>query len=255
MINGQTVTVVMPAYNASATLARTVAELDRRIVDTVLVVDDHSDDATADHARALGFPVVEHDRNRGYGANQKTCYTWALDHQADIIVMVHPDYQYTPRLVPALAAMVAYGVYDVALASRILDGGARTGGMPRYKYVANRALTIIENACLGLHLSEYHTGYRAFTRRVLEAIPFQANADDFLFDNQILAQIAAAPFRIGELACPTHYAADSSSLTGRAAVRYGLGVLRTALTYGFARWVGIPVGSPLPLESSSESVR
>lgn len=236
MLNGRTVTVVLPAYNAARTLARTVAALDRACVDDIILVDDASADATVAEARRLGLAIVVHDRNRGYGANQKTCYRTALARGADIIVMVHPDYQYTPRLVPALAAMVAYGPYDVALGSRILGGGARRGGMPRYKYVANRLLTAVENGLTGLRLSEYHTGFRAFARRVLETVPFDRNADGFVFDNQILLQAHAAGFRIGELQCPTRYAPDASSIAFGPSVRYGLGVLAAAARYRLHAW-------------------
>lgn len=236
MLNGQRIAVVLPAYNAGTTLQRTVREIDRTVVDEILLVDDHSQDDTASQARALGLTVIEHPENRGYGGNQKTCYTWALNTHVDVVIMVHPDYQYTPRLITALAAMIAYGTYDVVLASRILGRGARAGGMPRYKYVANRMLTAIENVCLGLKLSEYHTGYRAFARTVLETVNLEANSDDFVFDNQMIAQSAAAGFRIGELSCPTRYADDSSSISFRRSVRYGLGVLRTAVDFRLHRW-------------------
>lgn len=236
MINHQRIAVVLPAYNAALTLRRTLAELDRTVVDDVILVDDHSRDGTADLARGLGCHVVEHDRTVGYGGNQKTCYRTALKRGADVVIMLHPDYQYTPRLATALAAMIAYGTYDVALASRILGQGARAGGMPRHKYWANRGLTWIENWLLGLKLSEYHTGYRAFSRPVLETLRLDANSDDFVFDNQMLAQAAAAHFRIGEVSCPTRYAADSSSIAFRRSVVYGWGVLRTAWEYRLSRW-------------------
>lgn len=223
--------VVLPAYNAARTLERTLADLDRDVADDILLVDDGSSDATPALARRLGLHVIEHSANKGYGANQKTCYAAALDLGADIVVMVHPDYQYSPRLMPCLAAMVASGEYDVVLASRILGSTAVRGGMPRYKYFANRALTALENILLGARLSEYHTGYRAYSRHVLEAIPLGDLSDDFVFDNQILAQVHIARFRIGEVSCPTRYAADSSSIGFVDSLRYGIGVVRTAVAY------------------------
>lgn len=223
--------VVLPAYNAARTLERTVAELDRNVADDILLVDDGSDDDTPILARRLGLRVLQHTQNQGYGANQKTCYAAALALKADIVVMMHPDYQYSPRLMPCLAAMLASREYDVVLASRILGSTAVRGGMPRHKYVANRILTAFENVLLGARLSEYHTGYRAYSRRVLTSIRLGALSDNFIFDNQILAQVQAAGFRIGEVSCPTRYAADSSSIGFRASVRYGFGVLATALTY------------------------
>lgn len=236
MVNGHRIAVVLPAYNAAETLQRTVGEIDRKVVDDILLVDDGSTDGTVGEATRLGLLVVRHDRNRGYGANQKTCYREALRAGADIVVMLHPDYQYTPRLVTALAAMIAYGTYDVVLASRILGRGALAGGMPLYKYVFNRALTAVENVLLGIKLSEYHTGYRAYHRRVLEILPLDRNADDFVFDNQFIAQAVLAGFRIGEISCPTRYDPDSSSIAFWPSVRYGLGVLKTAVQYRLARW-------------------
>ena len=227
MLNGKRITVVLPAYNAAATLRRTVDELDRAIVDDVLLVDDASIDDTMEQAQQLGLTSIHHDRNRGYGANQKSCYTAALDLEADIVVMVHPDYQYSPLLVPALAAMVAYGEYDLVLGSRILAQDAVARGMPRYKFLANRALTLFENLALGQKLSEYHTGLRAYSRSLLESLPFDRNSDDFVFDNQIIAQAVVFGASIGELSCPTRYAVDSSSIGLRRSIRYGLGVLRT----------------------------
>ena len=218
----------MPAYNAAATLERTFSELDPAIVDRVLLVDDASHDETAELARRLGIETHIHPANRGYGGNQKSCYAAALAGEADIVVMVHPDYQYTPRLVPAMAAMIAHGDYDVVLGSRILGNGARRGGMPLWKYVANRALTLVENLLLGQKLSEYHTGLRAFRRNVLETLPLAANSDDFIFDNQILVQAFAAGFRVGELSCPTKYFPEASSINFRRSVRYGFGVLYVA---------------------------
>jgi glycosyltransferase involved in cell wall biosynthesis len=236
MIEGQRVVVVMPAYNAERTLRATFDELPRQCVDDVILVDDGSSDRTAPVARELGIPVLVHSRNRGYGANQKTCYREALRQGADIVVMLHPDYQYPPRLVLAMASMVATGLYDVVLGSRVLGGAARKGGMPLYKYVANRVLTLVENLLLGAKLSEYHTGYRAFSRRVLESLPLEENSDDFVFDNQMLAQALFFGFEIGEVSSPVRYFAEASSIPFRRAVRYGLGVLRTAVEFRAARW-------------------
>ena len=226
----------MPAYNAARTLRRTYEELPRQVVDAVVVVDDASDDGTASLARELGAIVVAHERNLGYGGNQKTCYRAALQLGAGVVVMIHPDYQYSPRLVTALAAMVAYGEYDVALGSRVLCGGARAGGMPLYKYVANRALTWLENVLVGARLSEYHTGLRAYARSVLEALPLAANSDDFVFDNQILAQAIYFGWRIGEISCPTRYFPEASSIGFARSVSYGLSVLATALAFRLQRW-------------------
>lgn len=231
MIGGLRVAVVLPAYNAERTLARTVAELDRQVADDILLVDDASTDATARLGRELGLHVVLHPRNVGYGGNQKTCYHTALARGADIVVMVHPDYQYSPRLMPSLAAMIASGEYDVALGSRILGNGAIRGGMPRYKYLANRILTASENVLFGTKVSEFHTGYRAYSRQALTDIRLDELSDNFVFDNQILAQVLAAGFRIGEISCPTRYDADSSSIGLAASLRYGVGVLATAVDY------------------------
>ncbi|MEZ5330913.1 MAG: glycosyltransferase family 2 protein [Thermoanaerobaculia bacterium] len=228
--------VVLPAYNAALTLERTVEELPRDLVDEVLVVDDASRDSTVEVARRLGLEVLIHDSNRGYGANQKTCYRAALDRGADVVVMLHPDYQYSPRLVAAMASMVVSGHYDVVLGSRILGRGALAGGMPLYKYIANRVLTLVQNWLMGLKLSEYHTGYRAFSRRVLETLPLAENSDGFVFDNQILAEAAWEGFSIGEISCPTRYFAEASSIGLAASCRYGLGVLGTALSFRAARW-------------------
>ncbi len=225
MLLGKRIVVVLPAYNAAQTLTRTVSEIDRAIVDQIILVDDSSDDRTVKVAQALDLPVIRHATNRGYGANQKTCYAAALDAEADIVVMVHPDYQYTPKLIPAMASMLVHDVYDMVLASRILGGGALRGGMPVYKYVANRSLTLVENVVTGMKLSEYHTGYRAFSRHVLTHIPFEKNSDGFIFDNQILLQAGAAGFRVGEISCPTRYSQDSSSINLRNSLRYGLGCL------------------------------
>jgi glycosyltransferase involved in cell wall biosynthesis len=226
----------MPAYNAETTLVRTVADLDRKIVDEIVLVDDASTDQTATLAHKLGLEPIRHERNLGYGGNQKTCYRRALELRADIIVMVHPDYQYTPLLVPAMASMIAYGVYDFVLGSRILAQDTVAGGMPRHKFVANRVLTLVENVVLAQKLSEYHTGLRAFSRTLLAALPFERNSDDFVFDNQIIVQAIAAGARIGELSCPTRYAGDSSSTELRRSIRYGLGVLRTCGEYRLNQW-------------------
>jgi glycosyltransferase involved in cell wall biosynthesis len=228
VIEGKRIAVVMPAYNAAKTLEATVRELPT-IVDTKILVDDHSRDETVRIARALGLEVILHERNYGYGGNQKTCYRAALASGADIIVMVHPDYQYNPRLVAAMAAMIVSGVYDVVLGSRILGGGALRGGMPRYKYIANRLLTAFENLLLGAKLSEYHTGFRGFSRTVLETLPLLENSDDFLFDNEMVVQTLYFGFRIGELSCPTRYFAEASSIGFVRSLRYGLGVLGATL--------------------------
>jgi glycosyltransferase involved in cell wall biosynthesis len=228
MIAEKTVAVVLPAYNAASTLKSTVDELPA-IVDYRILVDDASRDGTAGVARQLGLSTFVHDANYGYGRNQMTCYREALRVGADIVVMVHPDYQYTPRLVTAMASMIAYDVYDVVLGSRILGGTARSGGMPLYKYVANRLLTAAQNLMLGAKLSEYHTGYRAFSRRVLETLPLLENSDDFVFDNQMLTQCLYFGFRVGEVSCPTKYFPEASSISFRRSVRYGFGVLGTAL--------------------------
>lgn len=235
MIQGKRICVVMPAYNAAATLERTFRELDRTVVDRILLVDDASADETVVIARRLGIETHLHTVNRGYGGNQKSCYAAALAGPEEIVVMLHPDYQYTPRLVPAMAAMIAYGEYDVVLGSRILGHGALAGGMPRYKYIANRALTLIENLLLGQKLSEYHTGLRAFRREVLAQLPLERNSDDFVFDNEILVQAFAAKFRVGELSCPTKYFAEASSIHFAPSVRYGFGVLRAAFAGLLAR--------------------
>ncbi len=235
MINGKKIVVVLPAYNAEKTLAATVRELPD-LVDETILVDDYSKDGTVAVARSLGLSVHVHDRNRGYGGNQKTCYAQALARGADVVVMTHPDYQYSPLLVTAMASMVAYGVYDISLGSRILGGGALRGGMPRYKYVANRALTTFQNIVMGASLSEYHTGYRAFSRELLMALPLERNSDDFVFDNQMLAQAVLYGARIGEISCPTLYFPEASSINLRRSTIYGLGVLKTALQFRLAKW-------------------
>jgi glycosyltransferase involved in cell wall biosynthesis len=230
MINGKSLVVVMPAYNAAKTLEKTFRELPKG-VDVTILVDDHSTDETVAIAEKLGIRVFAHDRNYGYGRNQQTCYREALAAGADIVVMVHPDYQYTPLLVNAMASMLAFGVYDVVLGSRIVGGGARKGGMPRYKYVANRLLTAFQNAFTGAKLSEYHTGFRAFRKNVLVTIPILENSDDFVFDNELLTQCIFFGFRIGELSCPTKYFQEASSINFSRSVKYGLGVVFTTLKF------------------------
>jgi glycosyltransferase involved in cell wall biosynthesis len=236
MLLGKKVVVVMPAYKAEKTLKCTYMDLARDLVDYVILVDDASDDKTVAAAEQLGLKVFVHERNLGYGANQKTCYREALRIGADIIVMLHPDYQYDPRLVGAMAAMLASGIYDVVLGSRILGNSTLRGGMPIYKYVSNRCLTFIQNLLLGAKISEYHTGFRAFTRKVLEELPLLANSDDFIFDNQMLTQAIAFGFRIGEISCPTKYFPEASSINFRRSVVYGLGVLLTSILYRLWRW-------------------
>jgi glycosyltransferase involved in cell wall biosynthesis len=235
VLNGHRIAVVMPAYNAESTLARTLSELDRKVVDEVVLVDDASTDETVALAGRLGLEPISHEHNLGYGGNQKTCYRRALELGADIIVMVHPDYQYSPLLVPAMASMIAYGEYDLVLGSRILAQSPIARGMPRYKYVANRFLTLAENIVLGQKLSEYHTGLRAFSRSLLAAVPFERNSNDFVFDNQILVQALMAGARIGELSCPTRYQADSSSINLSRSIQYGMGVLQTSVQYRLAQ--------------------
>jgi glycosyltransferase involved in cell wall biosynthesis len=231
MLNGKKIVVVMPAYNAEKTLLKTYNDIPFEIVDDVILVDDASRDRTSDIAREMGIRTIVHEKNLGYGGNQKSCYRAALELGADIVVMVHPDYQYTPRLIPAMSSMIAYGEFDAVLASRILGTGALEGGMPLYKYVANRFLTLFENLMLGHKLSEYHTGYRAFSREVLERLPLGRNSNDFVFDNQMVAQIVWYGYRIGELTCPTRYFEDASSINFRRSVTYGLGVLATSLRF------------------------
>ncbi len=236
MINGRKVVVVLPAYNAEKTLEQTYREVPLDIVDEVILVDDHSGDETLEVAQRLDLThVLRHESNLGYGANQKTCYDAALKLGADIVVMLHPDYQYTPKLISAMAALIAHDVYPVVLGSRILGGSAVAGGMPRYKYLANRVLTLIQNLMLGQKLSEYHTGYRAFSAEVLRAVPYHENSDDFIFDNEIIAQIFARGYRIGEVSCPTRYFEDASSIRLLPSIRYGLGVLRVSLEYFLKR--------------------
>jgi len=236
MLHGQKIVVVMPAYHAEKTLAACHAAIPHDIVDRVLLVDDASDDATVAVAESLGIRTHRHPANRGYGGNQKTCYALALGEGADIVVMLHPDYQYEPKLITAMAAMIASGVYDVVIGSRILGNTAIAGGMPLYKYVFNRALTAIENLLIGSKLSEFHSGYRAFSRGVLETLPLEANSDDFVFDNQMLVQAHAFGQRIGEISCPTRYFPEASEIGFRRSVVYGFGVLRTALAYRLWKW-------------------
>ena len=231
------VVVVMPAYNAQHTIEKTWREvIAHDVVDLVIVVDDASKDETVKLARGLERVVVEvHPKNRGYGGNQKTCYRLALKHGADVVVMVHPDYQYTPKLIPAMVGMVSSGLYGCVLASRILGGGALTGGMPLWRYVANRFLTLAGNILLGTKISEFHTGYRAYSRQLLEALPLDANSDDFVFDNQLIAETVWLGFPIGEVSCPTRYAPDASSINFMRSVKYGFGCLNTALQFRLAK--------------------
>ncbi|MEM6269908.1 MAG: glycosyltransferase family 2 protein [Bacteroidota bacterium] len=237
MVDGKKVVVVMPAYNAEQTLQKTYEEIPFGIVDEVILVDDRSKDNTAEKARKLGVNrVIVHDQNKGYGGNQKTCYTEAIRAGADIIVMLHPDYQYTPRLIEAMVFPIAHGLFPVMLGSRILGKGALRGGMPFYKYVANRFLTFTQNLLMGQKLAEYHTGYRAFSREILESLPLEENSDDFVFDNEMLGQITYAGFIIGEVTCPTKYFKEASSINFRRSVKYGLGVLRVSFTYRLNKW-------------------
>jgi glycosyltransferase involved in cell wall biosynthesis len=230
MIDGKKIVVVMPAYNAEKTLARTYSEIPLDIVDDVIIVDDHSRDSTVEEAKRLGIKhILVHENNRGYGANQKSCYRKALSLGADIVIMVHPDYQYTPKLIPSMAYLICNGLYPVVLGSRILGRGALKGGMPFYKYLSNRFLTGLQNILLNEKLSEYHTGYRAFSREVLETINFEENSDDFVFDNEMLSQISYAGFGIAEITCPTKYFPEASSINFARSVKYGLGVLRVSI--------------------------
>ncbi len=259
MLASKKVCVVLPAYNAARTLARTVAEIPRDIVDDIILTDDASGDETLALARRMGLHAIAHEINRGYGGNQKTCYRAALARGADIVVMLHPDYQYTPKLVTAMASMIASEQFDAVLGSRILGTGALTGGMPRYKYLANRALTLVENILLGQKISEYHTGYRAWSLAVLEKLPLLACSDDFVFDNQMLAQALYFGFRVGEISCPTKYFAEASSIDFRRSVVYGLGVLRTAAQFrlqraGLARTVLFSDGEKVRLAPLLERV-
>ena len=235
MLNGKKIAVLMPAYNAFSTLEKTFSEVEDGLVDYVLLVDDASLDDTADLSRKLGIITYVHRVNLGYGGNQKSCYREALKLDADIFILLHPDYQYTPKLIPAMAAMLMADVYDVVLASRILTGTALQGGMPLYKYVANRFLTLFENMLTLAKFSEYHTGYRAFTREFLETVPWQKNSNDFIFDNQILLQALSFGFKVGEISCPTRYTPDSSSINFVSSLRYGAGVLKAAIQFRLQR--------------------
>lgn len=239
MINGKKITVVMPAYNAARTLRRTYDEIPAGVVDQVILTDDGSTDDTLAVARSMGITVIVHDRNRGYGANQKTCYAAALADGADVVVMLHPDYQYSPRLIPDMAGPIARGERDIMLGSRMRGREALAGGMPLYKFAGNRLLTAWQNLCLGQSFSEYHTGYRAFGRRVLETLPFTAYADDFLFDCQILTDGLSAGFRAGEIHCPARYEADSSSIGLGHSLKYGFGVLRISAASGWRRLIDL----------------
>ena len=236
MISGLKIAVVLPAYNAARTLRQTVADIPHDIVDDIILTDDCSTDDTIGVAREMGLHTIRHDRNRGYGANQKSCYSAALARGAHIVVMLHPDYQYAPQLVTAMAGMIASGQYDAVFASRILGRGALVGGMPKYKYVFNRMLTAFQNIVMGQKMSEYHTGYRAWHRSVLEKLPLLACSDDFVFDNQMIAQTAWHDFRIGEISCPTKYFPEASSINFRRSCIYGLGVLKTSVDYRLCRW-------------------
>lgn len=235
MISHKKVIVVLPAYNAEKTLERTYAEIPKDVVDEIILVDDRSSDGTVEVAKKLGVSVIVHQKNLGYGGNQKTCYKEALKKGADVVVMLHPDYQYPPQLVGPMASLIASGMFDVVLGSRILGGYALKGGMPLYKYIANRLLTAVENICTGQKLSEYHTGFRAYSREVLEHIDFDKNSNDFVFDNEILTQVFYFQYRIGEISSPCSYNKDCSSISFRRSVIYGLAVLRTALNYVLAK--------------------
>lgn len=250
MIHGKKIVVVMPAYNAEKTLRQTWDELPHDLVDEVVLVDDASSDSTIKVAQELSIKAIAHPKNIGYGANQKTCYREALRLGADVVVMIHPDYQYSPRLVTAMASMIVSGHYDVVLGSRILGGNAIKGGMPLYKYVANRVLTFVENMALRVKLSEYHTGFRAYSREVLETLPLERNSNDFVFDNEILAQTVHFGFRIGEISCPTRYFDDASSINFARSVQYGIGVLATSAKF-LLRKAG--VARPAIFESNAEN--
>lgn len=236
MINNKKITVVMPAYNAESTLIKTYEEIDKNIVDEIILTDDASKDNTVEIAKKLNIKTVIHQKNKGYGANQKTCYITALKNNPDIIIMLHPDYQYSPKLIPAMAYLIAVDEYDVVFASRVLGKGALKGGMPYYKYIANRILTFIENIFLGQKLTEYHTGYRAYKSDVLRNIPLIKNSDDFVFDNEIIAQITYFGYRIAEISCPTKYFPEASSINFRRSVRYGFGVLSTIIRFVLHKW-------------------
>lgn len=232
MIYDKKITVVLPAYNAEKTLEQTYGEIPADIVDEIILVDDLSSDNTIQKAREIGIRhVIEHKTNKGYGGNQKSCYNKALELNSDIVVMLHPDYQYTPRLIHSMCYIIANGLYDAVLGSRILGKGALKGGMPLYKYLSNRVLTFLQNLLMNQKLSEYHTGFRAFSRKVLESIDYETNSDDFIFDNQMIAQIFMAGFEIAEVTCPTRYFPEASSINLRRSLKYGLGVLGVSLSY------------------------
>ena len=237
MINNKKVVVVLPAYNAAKTLEITYNEIDFSIVDEVILVDDNSKDETIQEAHRLGIHhIISHEVNKGYGGNQKTCYNKALELGADIVIMLHPDYQYTPKLIPSMSHLIANDLYQVVLGSRILGKGALVGGMPWYKYIANRLLTLFQNVMMNAKLSEYHTGYRAFSREVLEKVNYIANSDNFVFDNQMLAQIWYAGYEIAEITCPTKYFEEASSINIKNSSIYGLGVLKTSIQYRLQKW-------------------
>jgi len=231
MLEGKRVVVIMPAYNAEKTLKKTYDEIPKEIVDEVIVTDDHSTDKTVEVAKKIGLDVYVHEENKGYGANQKTCYKKALEKNADVVIMLHPDYQYPPRLITAMAGLIVSGMFDVVLGSRVLGGMALKGGMPLYKYISNRILTLVENILLGQKISEYHTGYRAFSKEVLSKLPILENSDDFLFDNQMLAQVVYFGFKIGEITAPSQYTKESSSIGFKRSIVYGIGVLSTATNF------------------------
>lgn len=241
MINNKKIIVIMPAYNAEKTLKQTYEEIYRDFVDEIILVDDFSNDKTLEVAKVLGIKTISHDKNMGYGANQKSCYKSALENSADIVIMLHPDYQYTPKLIPAIASMLAFEEYDAVIASRMLGNSALKGGMPLYKFLANKFLTTFENICSGEKLSEYHTGFRGFTRKSLENIPYEKLSNDFLFDNEILALLMFKGFNIGEISCPTKYFKEASSINFVRSCKYGLGVLKVSLEYLLAR-IGLKSG-------------
>ncbi|MBS1946492.1 MAG: glycosyltransferase family 2 protein [Bacteroidetes bacterium] len=237
MINGKKLVIVLPAYNAALTLQRTYQEIPFDIVDEVILVDDNSSDKTIEVAHELGIHhIIQHDINRGYGGNQKTCYNKALEIGGDMVIMLHPDYQYTPKLIPSMAYLIANNVYQVVLGARTLGKGALKGGMPLYKYISNRLLTFFENVMLNQKIAEYHTGYRAFSREVLQRINYEANSDDFVFDNEMLSQIVYAGYEIAEITCPTKYFEEASSINLRRSITYGLGVLRVSVVHRLCKW-------------------
>lgn len=241
MINNKKIIVIMPAYNAEKTLKQTYEEIYRDFVDEIILVDDFSNDRTLEIAKELGIKTIQHNKNMGYGANQKSCYKSALENSADIVIMLHPDYQYTPKLIPAIASMLAFEEYDAVIASRMLGNSALKGGMPLYKFLANKFLTTFENICSGEKLSEYHTGFRGFTRKSLENIPYEKLSNDFLFDNEIIALLMFKGFNIGEISCSTKYFKEASSINFIRSCKYGLGVLKISLEYLLAR-IGLKIG-------------